>query len=130
MEPKYNNATHNRPEGDRVLDASYVLADLYKYSEQLKEEKAGEKNDRNGITIFKSGKQTIVLSLFKKGAEAAGNAVKGTTTIQVMEGSISLIMDTSTAEMNEPSLAVVHEEKLYSIRAKEECLLLITTHLS
>ena len=38
MEHKRNEATLNRPEGDRVLDASYVFIDINEFTRQLREE--------------------------------------------------------------------------------------------
>ena len=38
MEIKTNQATKNRPEGDRVIDAPYVFIDIPGFVEQLKSE--------------------------------------------------------------------------------------------
>ena len=75
MELKRNEATLNRPEGDRVLDAPYVFMDLDDFVKQLKDEKAWDKNDRNGITIFKTDNLTTVLTCLHKGAEIKDNTV-------------------------------------------------------
>ena len=56
MEAKRNEATLNRPQGDRVLDASYVFINLPAFIRQMKKEEAWGKNDRNGITVFKTDK--------------------------------------------------------------------------
>ena len=45
MEIKRNQATFNRPQGDRVIDASYVFIDIPAFVDQIKMEKAWEKND-------------------------------------------------------------------------------------
>ena len=58
MENKRNEATLNRPEGDRVLDAPYVFVNIPEFIRQLKSEEAWQKNDRNGITVFKTGRVT------------------------------------------------------------------------
>src|SRR5687767_3724208 len=90
MEIKHNDATRNRPEGDRVLDAPYVFADLPAFIEQVKDEKAWEKSDRNAITVFKTQGMTIVLSAMKEGAVIKDNTVNGFFTVQVLEGSVRL----------------------------------------
>src|SRR5690606_19743096 len=69
MEFKRNESTLNRPEGDRVLDAPYVFIDIPSYIDQVKQEKAWEKNDRNGITVYKSDRVTIVITALQAGAE-------------------------------------------------------------
>ena len=61
MEEKFNESTINRPEGDRLLDAPFVIADLNAYIKQITEEDAWFKNDRNAITIFKGDHVTVVL---------------------------------------------------------------------
>ena len=65
MEIKSNQATGNRPEGDRILDAPYVFTDIPMYLEQLKSEKSWSKNDRNAITVYKSEKVTILVAVLK-----------------------------------------------------------------
>ena len=67
MEIKRNEATFNRPDGDRVLDGTYVFVDIPSYIRQIKEEKAWEKNDRNGITVFKSENITQVITVLHAG---------------------------------------------------------------
>lgn len=124
---KYNNATHNRPEGNRVLDASFVLADLHKYSKQLREEKAWETNDRNAITLFKDEKQTIVLSMFKKNADTGKLDIDGSLTLQVLEGEVELGIGETIAYLTGNSLAVVKEKVTHAIKAVKESLILLTT---
>ena len=43
METKRNEATLNRPEGDRVIDAPYVFMDLDQFILQLKNEESWTK---------------------------------------------------------------------------------------
>ena len=88
MQIKRNEATLNRPQGDRIIDAPYVFIDLPAFIEQVKDEKAWEKNDRNGITVFKTGNMTIVLSILKEGATIADNTVVGLLTVQVLKGKV------------------------------------------
>ena len=47
MPVKINDATINRPDGNRIIDAPAVSIDLQQFLTQLKDEKAWEKNDRN-----------------------------------------------------------------------------------
>ena len=69
MEVKYNEATINRPEGNRPIDSPTVLIDLPSFIEQIKSEKAWEENDRNSITVFKSGKMRVIVGALHKNAE-------------------------------------------------------------
>src|SRR6476469_813674 len=88
MEIKRNESTLNRPDGDRVLDGTYVFVDLPSYVRQIKEEKAWEKNDRNGITVFKSDYSTIVVTALQQGATIKDNKIDGFLSIQVLHGNI------------------------------------------
>ncbi|HMI79658.1 MAG TPA: hypothetical protein VK484_12745, partial [Ferruginibacter sp.] len=68
METKYNEATLNRPLGDRIIDAPFVFIDIKKFGYQLIEEEAWRKNDRNSITVYKTDGLTMVLSCLRNGA--------------------------------------------------------------
>jgi hypothetical protein len=54
MEKKSNKETPQRPEGDRLLDASIVTIDLLLFMEQIKHEPSWKDSDRNSITVFKT----------------------------------------------------------------------------
>lgn len=128
MEIKHNDATPNRPLGDRVLDAPYVFADLPAFTEQVKDEKAWEKNDRNAITVFKSRNTTIVLSAMKGGAVIKDNTVNGFFTVQVLEGDIRVETLGSDVNMCDQQLIVFHRGVPHTIEAKKDSVLLLTTH--
>lgn len=127
MEIKRNDATLNRPEGDRVLDAPYVFADLDSFIEQVKDEKAWEKSDRNAITIFKTDDMTIVLSAMKDGASIKDSTVKGFLTVQVLSGTIRMETLEGDADMQENELMVFHPGIPHSIEAKKDTIMLLTT---
>jgi quercetin dioxygenase-like cupin family protein len=127
METKYNEATINRPEGDRIIDAPIVFMDLNKYSEQLRDEEAWQKNDRNSITIYKTGGTTMLLCWLKKDASITDNLANNHTTIQVMEGEIEVKVETGTLEVCKEQVLAIHPGILENIRAKEDSLLLISS---
>lgn len=54
MVEKSNEATTQRPEGDRIVDAALVKIDLTSFKEQIRNENAWKDSDRNGITVFKT----------------------------------------------------------------------------
>lgn len=128
MEIKRNDATRNRPGGDRVLDAPYVLADLPAFIEQVKDEKAWDKSDRNGITVFKTDGITIVLSAFKEGAVIKDNIVNGFLTLQVLEGKVRLDTLEGEIDMQDNQLITFHPNIPHSIEARSGAVLLITTY--
>ena len=130
MEIKYNEATLNRPEGNRIIDAPVVFIDLNKYSRQLKEEETWQKNDRNGITVFKTDRLTIVLSCLHTNASIKHISVDGLLTIQVIEGTISLDIETGLVKLQKNELVTLHPGINHTITALEDSLLLMTNHVT
>ena len=129
MRAKYSEATLNRPEGNRVTDAPFVVADIEKYRRLLKREPAWKKNDRNGITIYKTIGITILLTYLHKNA-TMDNSVGGLLTIQVIEGSIDCIIENTIVPIEQDQLITLHPEVIHTIRAKEDSLLLLTNNMA
>ena len=127
---KTNDATHNRPEGDRILDAPFVIADIDERIDQLKDEKAWDTNDRNGITLVKNEKMTIVLTCLHEDAAINDNLVDGILTIEVLEGKVKLITEIDTCELKARSLVTLRANIAHSIHAVKRSVLLITNHVS
>ena len=125
---KKNEATLNRPEGDRIIDAHYVHMDLEEFARQLKEEPAWQKNDRNGITIFKTDNLTIVLVALHKAAEIKDNSVSGIISIQVIQGRVGVEFIDGEIELREKQMMNFHPFIKHSIKAQEESLLLMTNY--
>ena len=128
MEIKHNDATTKRPEGDRVLDAPFVFADIPKFIGILKDEKTWEKNDRNAITVFKTEGMTIVLTLLKAGAFIRDNSVNGFLTVQLLEGSIRMETLERDYKMIQHQLISFHPEFPHSIEALSDSILLLFTY--
>jgi len=128
MEIKRNEATLNRPEGDRVLDAPYVFIDIPAFVDQLKSEKAWEKNDRNGITVFKSESLTIVVSALQAGARLPDNEVDEFLTIQVLHGDVRVTTQDGDIDMKEKNIVTFHPGVVHTVQAISDTILLITTN--
>jgi hypothetical protein len=129
MHEKFNDATHNRPEGNRLIDASLVGLDLAQHISQLKDEDAWQKNDRNAITIFKSQDMRIVLAAFHKNAAMPGNTTNGTISVQVLEGRLIINSGLGQLTLGPQQMAALHGEVPYSIMAAEESVFLLTIAL-
>lgn len=127
METKFNEATLNRPEGDRIIDAPIVFMDIKKYSEQLKEEEAWQKSDRNSITIYKTEGLTMLLCWLKEGASITDSIACNHTTVQVMEGEIEVTVETGNMEIMKGQIIAIHPRILETIKAKEDSLLMISS---
>ena len=125
---KSNEATHNRPQGDRVLDAPYVMADLDERIDQLKSEDAWKNGDRNGITLVKNEKMTIVLTCLRKDAKIRDSQLDGILTIEVLEGKITLTTEADRLEIKERGLITLRANISHSIVADKKSTLLLTSH--
>jgi quercetin dioxygenase-like cupin family protein len=125
---KSNEATHNRPQGDRVLDAPYVMAYLDERIDQLKREDAWKKGDRNGITLVKNEKMTIVLTCLRKDAKIRDSQLDGILTIEVLEGKITLTTEADRLEIKERGLITLRANISHSILALKKTTLLLTSH--
>ncbi|MEO6685623.1 MAG: hypothetical protein ABIN24_06645 [Dyadobacter sp.] len=129
MEIKTNQATKNRPEGDRVIDAPYVFIDIPGFVEQLKSERSWEKNDRNGITVFKSAGLTIVITALKSGAVLSHQRMEEFFTLQVMQGEIQTETDGRIIQSIQGQVAVFHPNVAHTILALSDSVLMMTTYV-
>ena len=130
MENKRNEATLSRPEGDRVLDAPYVFIDIPEFIHQLKNEEAWQKNDRNGITVFKTGRVTVVLTCLHAKAILKDVLVDGIFAIQVIEGIIRVRTPDGEVDMQAHQIMTFHQLVDHSIEALMDSVLLFTNDAS
>lgn len=128
MEIKRNESTLNRPEGDRVLDAPYVFIDIPSFIDQVKQEKAWEKNDRNGITVFKSDLLTIVITALQASAEIKDNSVDGLLTIQVIKGNARVTTPDGDIDMSNGQVLTFHPRISHSILAITDAIFLLSNY--
>ena len=119
MERKRNEATLNRPEGDRVLDAAYVFIDINEYTQQIRDENAWHKNDRNGITVYKTDQLTMVIVGLHPKAILKNNVVDGIVTLQVMQGSIRVTTPDGDVEVKQNQLITFQRCIDHSIESLE-----------
>ncbi len=127
MELKRNEATLSRPEGDRVIDAPYVFMDLAQFIKQVKNEETWDKNDRNGITIFKTENLTTVITCLHKDALIKDNSVDGILQVQVLGGRIRVTTADGDIDMEEGKMIVFHPGVRHTIEALKKSSLLLQT---
>lgn len=126
MEEKFNEATPNRPEGDRTMDAPLVLIDLPDFMKQIKEEDAWHKSDKNAITVFKTEKMRIVLIALHTNAELKPHKADGIISVQVLEGTINFSTDQQSYDLKKGQMVTLHENIMYQVKALEESMFLLT----
>lgn len=127
---KFNEATPQRPEGDRPLDAPLVEMDLSSFRRQIKEEQAWQNSDRNSITIFKKNSLRLVLIGLHQGAEMKSHTAPGIISVQVLEGKIKFKTEQQTAELSEGQMLALHSGIPHSVLAMEESVFLLTLAIS
>ena len=126
MTEKFNEATAQRPEGERALDAAMVTIDLRLFIAQIREEEQWQKSDRNAITVFKSLLTSIVLIALRKDAEMKKHTAPGSIQVQVLEGEMLFTTDEQTITLGSGQMLVLHEGIPHSVLAKEETVFLLT----
>ena len=128
MEIRRNEATINRPEGDRVLDAPYVYVDIPDYIEQLKDEKQWKDADRNAITVYKSEHVTIVVSVLREDAEIVNKAIDEVMTVQVLKGKVRITTPDGDFDGEKRQMLIVRPGVEHSVKAESKAYLLLTTY--
>ncbi len=126
MENKANEATPQRPEGDRILNASLVAMDVPQFIEHLKNESTWRESDRNSITIFKSERMRIVLIGLHEGAELPTHTANGVISVQVLEGYLKFTAEPQTEELKKGHMVALQPNIPHSVQALEETFFLLT----
>ncbi|HYV93936.1 MAG TPA: cupin domain-containing protein [Chitinophagales bacterium] len=126
MEEKFNEATPQRPEGDRPLDAPMVTIDLPSFIDQIRKEPSWKDSDRNAITVFKTNGLRIVLIALHAGAEMIKHTAAGIISIQVLEGQIKFSTDEQSVELGKGQMLAMHGSIPHSVQAETEAVFLLT----
>lgn len=130
MENKSNEATPQRPEGNRVLNASLVEMDLNKFISQIRGESTWADSDHNAITIFKNERVRIVLIGMHEKAELKTHTANGIITVQVLEGAIDFTTEAKTTSLAKGQMVTLQEKIPHSVLAVEESFFLLTVVVS
>lgn len=130
MQEKHNEATPQRPQGDRPLDAPLVLIDLPAIHKQIKGEASWSDSDRNAITVFKSAGLRIVLVALHEGAEMKKHLAGGILNVQVLDGQITFNTEAQSVILNKGQMLILHEGIAHSVTANLESTFLLTIAVS
>jgi quercetin dioxygenase-like cupin family protein len=126
MENKSNESTPQRPEGDRMLNASLVTMDLNHFIAQVKNESTWKESDRNSITIFKSDTMRIVLIGLHEGAELKTHTANGIISVQVLEGHLQFTASGQTVDRQKGEMLALEKQVPHSVMAVRETFFLLT----
>ncbi len=126
MENKSNDATPQRPEGNRVLNAQLVEMSLYEFVDQIKNETTWTDSDRNSVTIFKSETMRIVLIGLHENAELKPHKANGVLSVQVLEGKINFITEQQSSQLEKGQMIALQENIIHSVVALTDSFFLLT----
>lgn len=128
MKSKFNSATPQRPDGDRLLDAPCLLADIPSLAEQLYHESTWEEGDRNAITVFKTAGLTIVLVILRLDAALNLHVWEGVLSLQLLKGQLQLVADPAEQlpVLSQGQLLTLHAGVPYRALVLAEATLLLT----
>ncbi len=128
MEEKHNNATSQRPEGARPLDAAIVPVDIPKYINLIKQEQAYHKNGKNAITVFKSDNITITLIALKEGQNfhPGHQESKAIMSIHLIIGHLSFESLGAVNTITEGQLLTLHEQLSFNALAVLDSICVLT----
>lgn len=130
MREKHNEATVNRPLGERPIDARFLKIDIPFFISIIKQEDAWHKNDRNAITVFKTDAMCIVLVAIHKGAEFTYHVADSVASIQILDGLIGFHTEKTDFNLAKGEIVAVHDGLNYNIHAREESIILLTISYS
>lgn len=126
MIQKQNDATPNRPQGERPLDADYIHLSFAERIRQLKSEKAWQDRDRNSITLVHHPRMRVVLLALHKDALLKTHTSDGPITIQPLEGEIEVMVSEKPFTLRPMEALVVDDQIPHSVLALEESVFLLT----
>jgi quercetin dioxygenase-like cupin family protein len=126
MKNMSNEATPQRPEGARVLNAQLVEMNLHKYIDQIKGETTWNESDRNSVTIFKSETMRIVLMGLHQHTELKPHKANGTISVQVLEGKMNFITEQKTVLVESGQMIALQENITHSVVALTDSFFLLT----
>ncbi len=123
---KANEATPQRPEGNRVLNAQLVEMDLNKFIDQLKSETTWKESDRNSVTIFKSETMRIVLLGLHENAELKPHKANGVISVQVIAGKVNFTAEEESVLLEQGQMIALQDNVTHSVIALSQSFLLLT----
>jgi quercetin dioxygenase-like cupin family protein len=126
MEEKFNEATPQRPDGNRLMDAEMVTIDLPSFVKQIKEEAPWKNTDRNAITVFKTNGMRLVLIALHDGAEMKTHTADGIISIQILDGRMKFSAVNESVELNKGQMLALHKGFPHSVLAIGETTFLLT----
>jgi len=126
VENKSNDATPQRPDGERILNAPLVEMNLTDFINQIKSESTWANSDRNSVTLFKSETMRIVLIGLHEKSELKPHKANGVISVQVLEGKIEFTEGQQSTHLGKGQMIALQENITHSVKALTESFFLLT----
>ena len=97
--------------------------------EQLQAEHTWELSDRNAITLVKQGDLRLTLTRLKRGARMDEHRTDGFSCVQVLEGSLRVVVDGDPHELGVGEVIVMGRGVPHEVTALEDAAFLLTIAL-
>ena len=126
MGKKSNDATPQRPEGERILNAPIVKMNMNDAITQIKSETTWADSDRNSVTLFKSETMRIVLIGLHENTELKPHKANGIISVQVIQGKIEFTAEQQNTHLEKGQMIALQENIVHSVKALTESFFLLT----
>lgn len=126
MGKKSNDATSQRPEGERILNAPIVKMNMNDAITQIKSETTWADSDRNSVTLFKSETMRIVLIGLHENTELKPHKANGIISVQVIQGKIEFTAEQQNTHLEKGQMIALQENIVHSVKALTESFFLLT----
>ncbi|MBS1782176.1 MAG: cupin domain-containing protein [Bacteroidetes bacterium] len=126
MEQKSNDATPQRPLGERNINAATLELEIHAAIQQIISESAWQQSDRNSLTLFKSDRLRIVLIGLHAQAELKTHTANGTLSVQVIKGNMNFTTEGKTHVLSTGKMMVLQPNIPHSVLATTEAFFLLT----
>ena len=111
---------------DRSLNASMQTFDLPTLIEKMKHSHTWTTGDFNAMILLKSPEKEIVLTALHEGTEIKSFQANDSITFQIIEGKLKFHTRKESVTLDKGQLLTLHENINYSLKTKEDTVLLLT----
>ena len=122
-----NEATPQRPAGDRFLDSPAMVVNLPSWLDKLMREESWKDSDRNAVTVAKSDHVTVTLIALHEGASMGNKELKRYFVVEILAGNIQLELQEGDVKLEKGDLFILHPDIDHLIHANSDSCILLTS---
>ena len=126
-----DHGSYGSPGGSDTRGPRTMIEPLMRFSleveaDSLRLEPEYREGDRNSRTLAKETDLRVMLTVLREGAALDEQNGDARTTVQVIDGTATLKIDSAEAHLEPAEVAVVNRGQPWIIRADSDCALLLT----